>query len=196
MPKSSPARGAARKSAVKAGGGAKPCLDYGPLPDLVGYALRRAQVAVFQDFNAVFAGADIRPAQYSTLALIDRNPGSSQSAIAGALGIKRTNFVALFNTLEARGLARRAADPGDRRTHALALTPAGKALLAKLHRLAQRHEARFSAGMSKAERAELFRLLGVVRAQGEGGRNVIPGGPLGRTGTHLPRAAPWVPGRA
>ena len=169
MPDPATSKDAAPKSAVKAVGEAKPCLDYGPLPGLVGYALRRAQVAVFQDFNAVFAEADIRPAQYSTLALIDRNPGSSQSAIAGALGIKRTNFVALFNTLEARGLARRAADPGDRRTHALALTPAGKALLAKLHRLAQRHEARFTAGMSKAERAELFRLLGLVRAAGEGG---------------------------
>ena len=70
--------------------------------------LRRAQLIVFQDFFAAFAPFDIRPAQFSVLTVIERNPGLTQSQVAAALGIKRTNFVGMLDELEKRG-ARRAA---------------------------------------------------------------------------------------
>lgn len=124
-----------------AGGDGGPA-DFGSLPRTIGYVLRRAQLAVFQDITRTFAGYDIRPAQYSVLTIIGRNPGLTQTQVAEALGIQRTNFVALLDGLEARGLARRAPAASDRRSHALHLTPEGEGLLARLQRLEAEHERR------------------------------------------------------
>ena len=103
-------------------------LDLSALTSIVGYPLRRAQLAVFEDFNRRFAALDLSPAQYSTLVAIAANPGRKQSEIAGALGIQRPNFVAMMDELERRGLAERLRTPADRRSRALALTAAGAAL--------------------------------------------------------------------
>lgn len=109
-------------------------VDLGPLGDSFGYLLRRAQVAVFQSFFDLFAEFDIRPAQYSVLTVIERNPGLSQTRLADALGIKKTNLVAIIDLLEQRGLARRRPSENDRRSHALFLTPKGTVLIGRLHR--------------------------------------------------------------
>jgi DNA-binding MarR family transcriptional regulator len=93
--------------------------------DIVGYRLRRAQIAVFQQFSARFGDHELRPAEYSALALIEANPGSKQIEIAKALGIKRANFVALINGLAARGLVERRQPPEDKRSQALHLTVQG-----------------------------------------------------------------------
>jgi DNA-binding MarR family transcriptional regulator len=100
--------------------------------EIVGYRLRRAQVQVFQEFNARFADYQLRPAEYSALALIAANPGSKQIEVANALGIKRANFVALINMLETRGLIDRRQPANDRRSHALFLTAEGESLMEKL----------------------------------------------------------------
>ena len=91
-------------------------LDLGPLPDLIGYVLRRAQLVVFQDFFSAFAPFDISPAQFSVLTVIERNPGLTQSQVAAALGIKRTNFVGLLDELERRSLAERRQTARDKRS--------------------------------------------------------------------------------
>ncbi|MEN3384710.1 MAG: hypothetical protein V7608_4754, partial [Hyphomicrobiales bacterium] len=62
-------------------------IDLGPLPELIGYVLRRAQLVVFQDFFSAFAPFDISPAQFSVLTVIERNPGLTQTQVAAALGI-------------------------------------------------------------------------------------------------------------
>lgn len=134
--RSDPQRSARPKT--PAGDGAR--LEFGQLGERLGYALRRAQVAVFQDFDAVFEAVDIRPVQYSILTLIENNPGASQTRISDALGIKKPNFVAMLDVLEGRGLVRRAATPGDRRTYALFLTDAGRTFMRRLHKLAARQE--------------------------------------------------------
>src|SRR5436853_1820743 len=82
-------------------------VDLGPLPGLIGYMLRRAQIAVFQEIFRSFGEVNIRPAQFSVLTVIAHNPGLTQSQVSAALGIKRTNFVALLDSLEERGLAER-----------------------------------------------------------------------------------------
>lgn len=117
-------------------------IDIGPLDNAVGYLLRRAQLAIFDDFIRTFADLGLRPATFSVLVLIDRNPGLNQSEISAALGIQRTNFVAMIDRLEERGLARREPSPADRRSHALTLTPAGRELLTEALALHDRLEAR------------------------------------------------------
>ncbi len=106
-------------------------LDLSALTEITGYPLRRAQLAVFEDFNRRFAPLGLTPAQYSALVAIGDNPGRKQSEIAGALGIQRPNFVAMMDELERRGLAERSRSGADRRSHALVLTPAGSELIAR-----------------------------------------------------------------
>src|SRR5271157_4262422 len=94
-------------------------IEYGPLERQLGYALRRAQIAVFRNFFRSFEGFDIRPAQYSILTIIECNPGLRQSEVSEALGIKRANLVAMIDELERRKLLRRDPAPNDRRSYAL-----------------------------------------------------------------------------
>ncbi len=143
-------------------------VDYGRLEDSLGYVLRRAQLAVFKTFQNMFKSLDITPAQCSVLLIIEKNPGLTQTQVSDALGIKRANFVALFDTLEARALAQRA-PATDRRSYALQLTPRGRALLRKIHSVSDVHEEKISSPLSKEERAELFRLLNLLVAPLEQG---------------------------
>jgi DNA-binding MarR family transcriptional regulator len=133
-------------------------IDLGPLPELTGYVLRRAQLVVFQDFFAAFAPFDIRPAQFAVLTAIERNPGLTQSQTAAALGIKRTNFVGLLDTLEARGLAERR-QARDKRSYALYLTADGAALMRKLRPVLKTHESRMIARLGEDGRDRLIALL-------------------------------------
>ena len=116
-------------------------LNLGVLDGHLGYFLRRVQVWVFQDFIKTLATIDLRPAQYSVLAVIGANRGLSQADVAQFLGIERARLVRLLHRLEKRGLTQRLASPNDRRSHALQLTAAGQALLKRAKALAAIHEA-------------------------------------------------------
>jgi DNA-binding MarR family transcriptional regulator len=140
-------------------------IDVGPLAGKVGYALRRAQLAVFDELITTFAELELRPAQYSVLVLLQHAPGLKQSDVAGALGIQRANFVALFDGLERRGLARRSPTPNDRRSYALYLTEAGAGVLARADRIDAELEARLDARLGPGGREQLLRLLGKVLAR-------------------------------
>ena len=140
-------------------------IDLGPLGDSVGYLLRRAQVAVFQRFFELFAEFDIRPAQYSTLTVIERNPGLSQTRLADALGIKKTNLVAIIDALEERGLARRESTENDRRSHALYLTPKGTVLIGRLHQIDAALDQSISRLMKGDERQRLRDVLRQLAVQ-------------------------------
>ncbi|HUG60540.1 MAG TPA: MarR family transcriptional regulator, partial [Methylomirabilota bacterium] len=128
----------------------------GALDRQIGYLLRRAQLVIFSNFFAAFDHFDIKPAQYSVLTVVESNPGIAQGRIAEALGIQKTNFVALVNGLETRGLLVRRSSPSDRRAHSLQLTDAGIALLAELHATAERIEARIVALVGEEAHRELF----------------------------------------
>ena len=119
---------------------AEESLKVGATADIVGYRLRRAQLSVFQRFMATFESLDMRPAEYSALALLADNPGRKQTDIADVLGIKRANFVNLMHALEGRGLIERRTSPEDRRANALYLTPKGKKFFATARAVQDRFE--------------------------------------------------------
>src|SRR5579872_3395931 len=106
-------------------------LQMGELSELLGYSLKRAQLRVFEDFMRCVAPLQLTPAQFSVLLLLDRNPGRNQTEIAATLGILRPNFVAMLDGLESRDLCTRVRSANDRRSHMLALTDKGKAVLAR-----------------------------------------------------------------
>lgn len=137
-------------------------IEIGYLSEHIGYVVRRAQLAIFKDFIQTMAPVDIRPAQYSVLIVIDRNPGLTQAELGRALAIKRANLVGMLNELERRKLARRVASPSDRRSHALHLTANGRQMLARFHRLALEHETRATRTLDAGEKRILLDLLGRV----------------------------------
>lgn len=113
-----------------------------PLATAIGYKLRRAQLAVFQDFQKSFASVKLRPTEFAVLSLIAANPGQKQTEVAEQLGIKRANFVALMDCLENRGLAERRKGDIDRRSHSLHLTEKGADFITEISKLWAQHEKR------------------------------------------------------
>lgn len=131
----------------------------GDLSNYVGYTLRRAQLSVFQDFIRSLADFDLRPAQFSVLCIMDATPGLRQTEVANLLGIQRTNFVTLFDSLERRGLAERKPSPEDRRSHSLYLTDAGDAYLRDVRVAVDAHEARLVDLLGHDDYVTLKRIL-------------------------------------
>jgi DNA-binding MarR family transcriptional regulator len=141
-------------------------VNLGHLPGLIGYMLRRAQLAVFQDFARGYAKLGIRPAQYAVLTIIERNPGLKQKDVSEALGIKRANFVAMCDELEKLGLATRRQVATDRRSYALHLTRKGTTLMKRLHAANQEHESRLIAQIGQEGRDRLIPLLTALAGSG------------------------------
>jgi DNA-binding MarR family transcriptional regulator len=138
----------------------------GRLAGLLGYAVRRAQVRVFQDFAAAMAALDLTPGQVGALLLIEANHGLSQTQLGAGLGIDRSSVVPLLDRLESLDLIRRTPHASDRRTHALALTDKGAALIRRLLPVLDAHERRIASGLSPSERRVLMQLLDRVAAGG------------------------------
>ena len=134
-------------------------IDMGLLPQLIGFNLRCAQVAVFQHFNRSAGAAEISPPQLGALILIEANPGISQSAIAGALRFDRSTLVQIIDRLEERGFVVREVSAHDRRSHALKLTPEGSTALAELKQLTSVHEDHMTRMLTADEKKQLIDLL-------------------------------------
>ncbi len=134
-------------------------IDFGCLPELIGYNLRKSQIAVFQDFAAAVGAEDITPGQFGVLTLIQANQGLNQSELGEAMGVDRSTVVAVIDRLERRGLVQRAPAPNDRRSYALRLSSDGDATLRRLEPLVRRHEATIASDLSAAEQRTLIDLL-------------------------------------
>ena len=146
-----------RRSRLRPGKNGK--LALGPLPELVGYNLRKAQVAVFQSFQNAVAPHDITPGQFGVLIMIKENEGLSQSDLGAAVGIDRSTMVAVIDRLESRGLVIRAPSPNDRRSYALKLSADGEKLLEELVPRVREHDQSMVKELSAEEQAQLIEFL-------------------------------------
>lgn len=144
--------------APAARGGAE--LSYGLLPQVLGYHLRRTQVAIFKHFSRTVAAAeDITPGLLGMLQVIAANPGLGQSRLAEAMEVDRSTIVKVVDQLEGRGLIVREPSPHDKRSHCLRLTDEGRAALARMQALMLQHEAEFTSELTDEERRCLIGLL-------------------------------------
>ena len=134
-------------------------LDLGVLNGHLGYFLRRVQVWVFQDFLRTLSRLQVRPAQYSVLAVIEANPGLSQSDLADFLGIERARLARMLDRLEKRGFAERRSSPRDRRSHALYLTRDGQKALKRIKALAAQHESQLAEKLGPDNRLLMIEIL-------------------------------------
>jgi DNA-binding MarR family transcriptional regulator len=152
-----PPRG--RKQAADGGANLDDEIGLDALAGHAGYAVRRFQIWIFQDFIRTLGAVDIRPTQYSVMTVIGANPGLSQMAVAKRLGIERARLVHLLDSLEHRDLVSRIRSATDRRSHALHLTARGKTALAQFKRLAAEHERHVAEKIGKANREKLLQIL-------------------------------------
>jgi DNA-binding MarR family transcriptional regulator len=134
-------------------------VSLGMLPELVGYHLRLAQMAIFADFERALGELDLSPGLFALLVIVEANPGLNQARLAAAAKLDRSSLVPALDKLEARDLVARRAAPGDRRANGLHLTGAGADLLARAKVAVRRHEARLAAELKPGERELLIGLL-------------------------------------
>lgn len=136
-----------------------PGLDYDVLDELLGYALRRAQVGMFLAFHAATHGEDITPPRFTALVIVGANPGIGQSALGQVLGIARSGAMMLTDWMQERGLVERRRRPNDGRAWGVHLTPRGEKLIADMKRRVGAEDRKRAAVLAPKERRELLRLL-------------------------------------
>jgi len=139
-------------------------LDIGGLDTVIGYAIRRAQVAIFDDTNAILADLAITPVQFAVMRLVQRNPGINQISLATALGAEGPRMVLIIDELEGRGLVTRLASTIDRRARAIFLTRGGRALHTQLSKRVQQQNRRLAKRLRGDDPKLLLKMLNNLAA--------------------------------
>lgn len=124
-------------------------LAYGVLDDLLGYALRRAQNALYLDFFRATAAFDVSPQRFAALVLVAENPGLRQGLLAQAMGLHRSGALRLTNWLAERGWVERRDDPLDARSWGLHLTASGRVQVEALSAAVRAHDAALSQALGR-----------------------------------------------
>jgi|SRR5215208_1914329 DNA-binding MarR family transcriptional regulator len=104
------------------------------------------------------SGTDLSPALTGALATVERHGALTPSELAERERVQRPTVTRFICRLEELGLVTRAADPTDRRSALITITPAGRALLATVRTrkdafLSERLEALSAADRATLERA-------------------------------------------
>ncbi|RZS89636.1 DNA-binding MarR family transcriptional regulator [Motilibacter rhizosphaerae] len=121
-------------------------------------------------FADALAPAGITPPVAGVLRLLRVEAGMSQQDLARRLGVAPSRVVAVVDELEERGWVARTRG-SDRRTNALALTPAGEEAFGRVAAVAAGHERAVTEGLAAAEREQLLALLERLAAL----RGLVPG---------------------
>ena len=161
------ARNASRKAQEPAEELDDPAVMSEELDGLLGYRLRRAEIAMHRDFIAALADLGLTQKQTATLWLVNSNPGVSQVSVAAALDMDRATMMAIVDRNEERGLVIRKRSTDDRRRQELYLTPAGQNTLRKAKARIARHEERFTSLFTAAELKFLLEALQRLEQPGE-----------------------------
>jgi DNA-binding MarR family transcriptional regulator len=113
-------------------------------------------------FTDLIASIDLTPPHAGILRAIAAEPGRSQQALSGQLGLLPSRVVAYVDELEDRGYVERRRNPDDRRLHALHLTASGKKVIAKIGELGRQHDRLLTAGLDAQQRDTLHQLLATI----------------------------------
>jgi DNA-binding MarR family transcriptional regulator len=118
-------------------------------------------------------GGELTGPQFAVLDVLRRAGDMGQGALAEASAVDRSSASEVLGRLEARGWTERTADPFDRRTRRVALTPGGRELLDRVHGPVLRVQERILEPVPQGERNRLVGLLGRVA---EGARTPLAPG--------------------
>jgi DNA-binding MarR family transcriptional regulator len=92
--------------------------------------VQRAARAVARRYDEALRPAGLTNFQFSLLMSLNRPEPAGMGQVSALLAMDRTTLTANLKPLERRGLVTIAAGPTDKRSRLLALTPAGRSLLA------------------------------------------------------------------
>ena len=134
-------------------------INVGILPNLLGYNIRRAQIALWRDFTRSVATGTVRAGMFSLLVLVEANPGIAQVDLARELDQDKATIVGLIDGLQKRRWLIRRKSSVDARRHGIFLTAAGQHGLDALRREMLEHEQRFTRLFSPDEMSTLITLL-------------------------------------
>jgi DNA-binding MarR family transcriptional regulator len=93
--------------------------------------VQRAARAVARRYDEALRPAGITNGQYSLMMVLNAEEAPSMQVISSVLDMDRTTVTANLKPLERRGLVKVMVDAEDRRSRRIALTPAGRKVLAK-----------------------------------------------------------------
>jgi DNA-binding MarR family transcriptional regulator len=113
--------------------------------------------------RAAHTAHNLKPRQFQILGLLHDHAGLAQRELMQTMGVDPSILVTLLNPLEGYGLVTRERDPGDRRRHLVALTPAGERHLESASRAQKETEEALFASLDEDQREQLRALLLVLR---------------------------------
>ncbi|MFY9291527.1 MAG: MarR family transcriptional regulator [Methylorubrum rhodinum] len=141
---------------------------------------RRVTAAVAAELR----GTGLSIPQFDVLSTLSEREGLTQQELAGRLYVTKGNVSGLIDRLVEAGLVERRPIPGDRRSHALHLTPTGAALAARGIDAQAAYVAR-TLGQIDPSELETFealvlkwRALARADAEGPGKQKQTPGAPV------------------
>jgi DNA-binding MarR family transcriptional regulator len=101
--------------------------------------------------------------RFDVMAALDRAGEMTMGALSQALLVSKGNVTALVQTLKTEGMIELTPSPSDRRASIVRLTPRGTAHFAEMAEEHHRWIDAMLAGLGRAERDQLFALLGALK---------------------------------
>jgi DNA-binding MarR family transcriptional regulator len=131
----------------------------GELSQYPGYLMARLGEASRRRFHKALEPEGLHPRHFGVMTMLAAHPGMSQHQLHEKTAIDPSSMVAVIDELEARGLARRRADPADRRARQVFLTEQGEQTLKRIRALAAGLQREFFGALTAEERKTLHALL-------------------------------------
>ncbi len=127
-------------------------------PDL-GVMLHRLTSAVAQRELPLLRVHELEMWDYVVLGGLEHDSAPTQAQLATTVRRDKTRLIVILDRLEARGLLHRTPDPDDRRNRIVALTDAGRTLLAECRRDIRTMESDLLSTLSSPDRTAFVRAL-------------------------------------
>jgi DNA-binding MarR family transcriptional regulator len=125
--------------------------------------VHRAARTLARRFDDVMRPHELTNGQFSLLMSLNRPEPPSIGSVASLLAMDRTTLTANLKPLERRGLVTVAVDKDDRRSRRLALTAAGRALLARAFPIWKKTHAAIERQLAGVSADALRNALGALR---------------------------------
>ncbi|HWK41226.1 MAG TPA: MarR family winged helix-turn-helix transcriptional regulator [Croceibacterium sp.] len=134
-------------------------LDWGVLSQSVGPRARLLRNALAARSIAASSVEELPTGSLTVLALVNANPGSSQTALARSAGLNKSALVGIVDQLEQNDLIVRSRSVTDRRRNGVTATPAGEAMMKRLFAVVDAEEAPVREALGPRDMVVLLELL-------------------------------------